>query len=205
MNKWVARAVINCLQDPRYQVTYQDPVHRPYENNLNHCVAEVLEHGYDYWLTMDDDNPPIRNPLDMVRHDLDIVGFPTPVWHSEVRGDRPWYFNALDFVNSADGGGWKPAELTGGLQEVDAIGSGCMLIAYRVLKLMDKPLFMREYDEMGRVVRGHDYLFSQKAKAAGFKIWVDGDYPCRHFVGVELLEVIESFDAFHSGGRMNGV
>lgn len=197
LHKHVVFAVVRCLQTPWCEVVLQCPTWTPYEHNLNRCAAEVLDHGYDYWLSMDADNPPTGNPLDLVRDDLDLVGFPTPVWHDAVPGDRPWYFNALDAVEEQEPSGiaWRPHEPCVGLQEVDAIGSGCFLVAARVLRRLTPPWFMRQYDRRGFVERGHDYLFSQAVKAAGFRVWADFDCVCQHFNELDLLSVIKAFCA----------
>jgi hypothetical protein len=190
VHKHVMFAAIKILQDPRHKVRMDAPTHAPYVNNLHMCVKDFLNGGEDYWLTMDDDNPPTGNPLDRIGEDLDIVGFPTPVWHSAVKGDRPYYFNALHRTKD----GWVPHKHCQGLQQVDAIGSGCMLIARRVLvKLQDQQPFMRLWGRDGIVRVGCDYNFCDKAKAAGFSIWADYDRPCMHFNELNLLEVIQSF------------
>jgi len=156
-------------------------------------MNDFLKGGEDFWLTMDDDNPPTKNPLDLIELDCDIIGMPTPVWHSAVKGDRPYYFNALD----AEDGGWKPHEfITSGIEEVDAVGSGCMLISRRVMLAMQDDLpFMRQWKANGRVDVGCDYSFCRKAKAKGFRIWSHPEYVCNHFNELPLLEVIESFGA----------
>lgn len=104
-------------------------------------------------------------------------------------GDRPYYYNAM--MEKEDG--WMPAE-GAGLTEVDAMGSGCWLIARRVIEKVPRPWFMREYDPDGVVVKGHDYLFCEKARKSGFKVWTHFDYPCQHFNEVELNEVIRAFN-----------
>ena len=153
-------------------------------------MNDFLNGGEDYWLSIDDDNPPTRNPLDLVNLDLDLVGLPTPVWHNSAAGDCPYYFNALDEV----GDGWKPHKACEGLQEVDAIGSGCFLVARRViLAIYDQQPFMRQWRNDGRVSVGCDYSFCQKVKRSGFKIHAHYDYPCEHFVELPLIEVIKAF------------
>ena len=123
LHKHVHFALIKILQDQRYRIRHDCPTHSPYVDNLHACMNDFLKGGEDFWLTMDDDNPPTKNPLDLIELDCDIIGMPTPVWHSAVKGDRPYYFNALD----AEDGGWKPHEfITSGIEEVDAVGSGCM-------------------------------------------------------------------------------
>jgi hypothetical protein len=152
---------------------------------------DFLHNGEDYWLSIDADNPPMNNPLNLVELDLDLVGFPTPVWHSEVPGDRPFYYNALDAVGDE---GYRPHEDCDGLQEVDAIGSGCFLVSRRVMwALRYQQPFMRVWGEDGIVQVGGDYSFCRKVKEAGFRIWAHFDYLCMHFNELELNEVIRAF------------
>ncbi len=190
LHKLTHFAVIKILQDSRYKVRHDCPTHSPYVNNLHHCIKDFLNGGEDFWLTIDSDNPPMNNPLDLVEYNLDIVGFPTPVWHNAVPGDRPWYFNALDAKDEA----YTPHTDTNGLQEVDAVGSGCLLISREViLKLKDQQPFMRTWNPDGTVEVGGDFSFCRKAKAAGFRIWTHYDYPCHHFNEVDLIESIQAF------------
>lgn len=189
--KHVGRVLMLLLMDRRYRCTIIEPTWVPYEHNLNRIVKDLLTVYSDhvFWLTMDADNPPTRNPLDLISLDLDVIGFPTPVWANMRQGDQPYYYNAMLSQND----GWTPA-IGDGLMEVDAVGSGCMLIHRRVCETMDKPLFVRQCDGWGVVERGHDYRFCSAAKMAGFRIWTHFDYPCHHFVnGIELGEVITAF------------
>lgn len=197
LHKHVHFAICKMLCDQRVKIRHDCPTHSPYVQNLHKCMHDFLDHGEDFWLSIDDDNPPTRNPLDLVDLDLDVVGLPTPVWHNSVEGDRPWYFNALDAV--ADG--YVPHMDCEGLQEVDAIGSGCFLVAKRVmLALKDQQPFMREWRPDGLVEVGGDYSFCRKVKAAGFKVWAHFDYPCRHFNELEVGEVIRAFAAMKGVG-----
>ena len=193
LHKHVHFAVCRMLADRRYTIRHDCPTWSPYVNNLHHCIKDFLKGGEDYWLSIDTDNPPINNPLDLIEYDCDVIGCPTPVWHNKVKGDRPYYFNALIWDEKEQA--YRPHENMNGLQEVDAIGSGCMLIARRViLKLKDQQPFMRRWNQDGTVEVGGDYSFCQKAKKAGFKIWAHFDYPCHHFNEVSLIEVIEAFN-----------
>jgi hypothetical protein len=197
LHKLVHFAIIKILSDGRYSIRHDCPTHSPYVNNLHHCMNDFLNSGENYWLSMDTDNPPTNNPLDLVEMDLDLIGFPTPVWHNSVPGDRPWYFNALD----VKGDGYIPHEPCKGLQEVDAIGSGCFLVSRRViLELKDQQPFMRTWNRNGTVEVGGDYSFCRKVKAAGFHIWTHYDYICHHFNEVSLLEVIGAFNGVNYNG-----
>lgn len=59
------------------------------------------------------------------------------------------------------------------LIEVDRTGTGCMLINMQVFNDIEKPYFENKYDESGIVLIGEDYLFCDKVKEAGHKIYVD--------------------------------
>lgn len=148
-----------------------------------------------FWLSIDADNPPTRNPLDLIELDKDIIGLPTPVWHytGEIPGERPIYFNAYRNAVGEDGyKEWLPQD---GLQRVDAIGTGCFIVARRVFENpeMRKAPFARKCNEDGTVDRGNDISFCERATAQGFEIWAHFDYPCMHFQELNLLEVIEAF------------
>lgn len=192
LHKLVHFAVIRLLQDARVHVRHDCPTHRPFENNLHHCAQDFLQGGEDFWLSIDTDNPPLGNPLDDVFLDKDVIGFPTPVWHwTGQPGERPIYFNAYQ-AQAAGYTEFRPQE---GLQQVDAVGTGCLLIARRVLEdpVMRLAPFQRTFHADGRVEKGNDIAFCERARSRGFEIWCDFDRPCQHFVETELTEVIRAF------------
>lgn len=192
LHKSVHFALLGCLSDKRYRLRPDCPTHSPWQNAMSRCMNDFLDGGEDYWLSMDDDNPPLRNPLDLIELDCDLIGLPTPVWANMVPGDRPWYFNAMDRTSE----GFVPHEPCEGLQEVDAIGSGCFIVSRRVmLALRDQQPFARQWNADGTVHIGGDFSFCDKVKAAGFRIFAHFDYPCDHFNELPLLEVIQAFTA----------
>ena len=88
----VVRTMMLMIMDGRHRVTIQMPAHKPYVNNLHHCVNEFMSKPFDFWLNIDADNPPVQNPLDLVDLKKDIVGLPTPIWHFEGKsGEQPIY------------------------------------------------------------------------------------------------------------------
>jgi len=193
VHKHVMFATIALLQDSRFTVRMDAPTHRPFENNLHHCIVDFMDNGDDFWLTMDSDNPPLGNPLDRVQDDLDVVGFPTPVYHNTNNGERPWYMNA--YKRNFEEQGYNEFQPQDGLQEVDAVGTGCVLMARRVFEhpMMQSGAFTRKLDGRGRVRAGNDMAFCERAKESGFRVWADFERPCRHFVdGVELIELIQA-------------
>lgn len=204
LHKWVVAASWRLLSDKRYDIKPILPSHNPFENNLNRIVRDFVEGDYEFWLSMDADNPPLAggNPLDAIAFDKDIIGFPTPVWHYEgkVPGERPLYYNG--YVKSTESDGYKENQIRQGLVEVDAVGTGCFLVARRVFDHPDmlKGPFLRVYNEYGIVERGNDIAFCERAKAAGFRIWCDYDRPCMHFNELELNEVVQAFVGLYEDG-----
>lgn len=195
IHKTVTHKLLLLQTDGRYKLTISLPSHKPYENNLQHIIQDFISGGYDYWLSMDSDNPPMNNPLDLVELDKDVIGLPTPIWHykGNKKGERPIYWNAYDYVKESDA--YKEHLSREGLQRVDAIGTGCFLIARRVF--LDKELrntaFIRKLYENGTVNKGNDLSFSERCREKGFEIYCHFGYPCMHFTNLELNEVVGAF------------
>ena len=177
------------------------PTHRPFENNLHHIVQDLLKREYDFWISFDPDNPPINNPIDLIALDKDIIGCPTPVWHNAkpgTPGERPYMWNAWDYVPDADA--YKEHAIKKGLQKVDAVGTGCIVMARRVFEdpRMQTGCFARSYHADGTVEKGNDIRFCERARACGFEVYAHYDYMCMHFNEIELGEVIAAFDSLYS-------
>jgi len=195
IHKLVAMALLKLQCDIRYKLTIMLPTHNPYENNLHHIVLDFLKRGFDYWLSFDSDNPPINNPLDLISLDKDIIGCPTPIWHfkGDKKGERPIYWNGYDYVKEEDA--YTEHDQKIGLQRVDAIGTGCFVIARRVFlnKNMRNAPFERKLYTNGQVNKGNDLSFCERARDNNFEIWCHYDYPCNHFCNLELNEVVRAF------------
>jgi hypothetical protein len=187
VHKVVFLAVLEIVKDPRIDLTIVVPTLRPYAHNMNTIAKKVAEGPWDFWISMDDDNPPRKNPIDLIFLDKDIVGCPTPVWRYSGPNAIPWFVNAM--VELPDGSAFVPCRNGNGLVEVDAIGSGCLVIAKRVCEKVKAP-FMREWDDDGLVLRGCDFAFCVRAREMGFKIHAHYDYMCRHFKEHDMGEMI---------------
>lgn len=79
-----------------------------------------------------------------------------------------------------------------GLQEVDAIGTGCLLIRRDVLEKMQRPWF--EFSDR----MGEDMFFCDQAKKLGYHILLDGDVKCRHLTVIDVGE--EHFESARGQG-----
>ncbi len=177
----VCGVLLSMMSESRVALSIETPCITPYVNSLNQIAKRVLDDGFDFLVSFDADNPPTRNPVDLVLLDLDVVGCPTPVWTAKAGKSRPYYWQAFDAVGDT----WKVHAPCEGLQEVDAIGTGCFIVARRVFRAVRAP-FNREWDADGIVTVGNDMAFCRRVKAAGFKVWSHFDYPCRHFKEIDL-------------------
>ena len=188
----VAQRLLMLQQDRRYRLSFQFPSNVPFENNLHHIIVSFLKGDCDYWLSIDSDNPPSDNPLDLVELDKDIIGLPTPIWHCTGNGERPVYLNAYKL---AEDGAYNEYQPQKGLQEVDAVGTGCFLMARRVFEhpSLQKGCFTRTLYPDGRVEFGNDLSFCKRAKKAGFKVWAHFDYMCDHFNELSLSEMHRAY------------
>lgn len=166
------------------------PTNTPYENNLHTILQDFLNREYDYWISFDSDNPPIYNILDLIFFNKPLIGCPTPVWCNMKPGDWPMYWNAYKKVE----GGYTEWPIKSGLQEVDAIGTGCFIARKDIFVNLKAP-FQRIYDENGMVHYGNDLAFCQRIKKAGFKIYCHYNYPCYHFSEIEIGEVSKAFQS----------
>lgn len=178
-------AVLHLMaNDQRVETTVRSCSLRPAERNRNQTARLCLEGGYDYLLTIDHDVVPKCNPLDLVPLDLDAVCLAVPQWNmSDPK--FPIYFVAMDRVPE----GYREHKTKDGLQEVDAVGTGCLLVSRRVLERVKAP-FVRQWDEDGFDTRGLDFFFSEKAKMEGFKLYCHYGYVADHFKEVSLLDVL---------------
>lgn len=194
IHKLTSLATNKLLLDQKYNCNITYPTHVPFENNLHHIINDFVVGNYDYWLSIDADNPPTNNPLDLIELDKDIIGCPTPVWHytGKIPKERPWYENVYKYVPEEDA--YTEWNIKKGLQEVDAIGTGCFLVARRVFDNpeMGKGCFTRKLNPDGTVNRGNDLSFCERAKEQGFKIFAHFDYRCQHFNELELSEVVQA-------------
>ena len=193
IHKHVVHKMMLMLTDGRHKVNIIMPSHKPYVNNLHHILNDFMDGDYDFWLNIDSDNPPIQNPLDLVQLDRDIIGLPTPIWHYTGNGERPVYWNAYNYDETT--GAYREHQEKEGLQRVDAVGTGCILMSRRVFEKpeMRKAPFMREWNEDGTVEKGNDIKFCERARENGFEIYCHYDYPCDHFSELSLSETVRAF------------
>ncbi len=75
------------------------------------------------------------------------------------------------------------------LVEVDATGTGCMMIRRDVFAKLEKPYFEYLMDDEGLVQLGNDFYFCMKAKMAGIPIHVHTGYVTAHDQLVDIADL----------------
>ena len=181
-------------KEGRFAVAIEDARGTPVSDNRNRAVKRFLQSGYGWMLMVDDDTIPTRNPLDLIYQNLDIVCFPTPMWNPGVIKHQPVYMNIEPLDKSGSDGESIVMMNPDPLMEIVTGGSGCILIARRVLEHPDlRAPFMDAYDEDGIRVQSEDITFIHRVRAAGFRAWAAMEYPCSHVKTVDLLRVHDEF------------
>lgn len=186
-----------------YEIEHQCPVGQPVYANRVECLERFMASGKDYWLTIDSDVIPEGSLLSMISHGVDVCAGVYPLWRSPApAGARPWCYGAFDQVET---GKYKPHEPTEGLQEVDAVAFGAVLmtravaghLAFEGRGKLTHPLWpvVRE----GRVVLGEDFHFCQVVKSYGHGVFADFDMFCEHapgrlFLGQMIAEAAKGID-----------
>lgn len=200
LHKLVAMAWMRMLQDPRFELRVSFPVHRPFENALNHAVVDFLASDAEWFLNLDSDQSPSANPMELILLNYDCTGIATPVYHCEASkpNDRCYYLNAYKRSETEDG--WNEFHPQDGIREVDAVGSGILLVHRRVFEdpVIRTVPFRRTTDLVGRVEYGPDLQFCKRIRERGFKVWCDFTHISDHMVEVPLLEAIQAFGRLHS-------
>lgn len=160
---------------------------KPVTNNRNKIAQQVRNapEEVEWWLTLDNDVVPACNPLDYIRMDPDVMIFPCPVMKGNQDSDNPIVLNVT--LEGEQGKIAPKISSFAGVMEAKWGGTGCMLINRRVLEHPDmKHPFQEEVDEWGISQVGHDMVFCQKAREAGFRVWAAMDCICHHYDEVDL-------------------
>jgi len=171
----------------KYKLMVNYPANKPISYNRNLICKKFLETDADYLLMLDNDCIPSEKILDLADYDKDIIG---GTCFGFIKGNIvPFLMKKredyrYDIAN---------ADLNNGVIECDAIGSGCMMIARRVLENLPYP-FRNEYDTEGIKTRGLDFNFCLRAKKLGYKTYCDTDMLVSHWATVDLKNMWLTFN-----------
>ncbi len=179
VRKELALKLIKWLKETSHDVLIDFTEERPISHCRNLIVKKFLESRNEWLLMIDEDVVPSKNPLNLLKYNKDIIACPCPIFQGKI------VWNCYNLDND---GYWIPIHILNkkNLIEIDATGTGCILIKRKVLKNIKKP-FERIFDAEGIEKLGLDLSFSKKAKEKGFKIFVAPEYHCSHFKNINLV------------------
>jgi glycosyltransferase involved in cell wall biosynthesis len=126
----------------------------------NTGVDHAREFGADFLLFLDSDMlfPP-TTLFRLLLHRKDIVGA------TYAKRTAPFGILGTSLPE-------QPADSSGDLIEMLRIPTGCLLIKMSVFEKLPSPYFRFDVNADGAIV-GEDYVFCDRAREAGFRIWCD--------------------------------
>lgn len=148
----------------------------------NNLIEQALSEDCTHIVMMDTDQRYPRDTLTkLLNHNLPIVGAKVHRRYSPfdpllIRGRIGKYWKVPDEE-------WENHD---GLIEVDATGTGCLMIQSEVFKKLEYPWFKILPTRGKRRAVGEDIYFCSKAKKAGFPIFVDVSIEIGHFTTLEI-------------------
>jgi len=86
----------------------------------------------------------------------------------------------------------------GSLVEVDRTGTGCLMIKMQVFDDIPSPYFQTLIDNDGMVTLGEDYNFCDKAREAGYEIYVNTNVQAEH---LSEMRINKDFYRYWKGAR----
>jgi len=154
--------------------------------NRNTIVQMFLDSDNKWLLMIDEDNPCLKNPLDLIERNKDIIIYPTFMFKTGDDGQPMINYN----VFNREGKMWRAQKMTAGkpFMQYEAGGTGCILIKRKVLEKIKRP-FLSKLKPNGTREVGMDLWFCERARRAGFQIWADWNYACEHYKEIELINV----------------
>lgn len=156
-------------------------------NDIARCLMAdaLLESDFTHLLMLDSDH--IHPPDIVQRLARWFRAFPDKV---QVVGGlnfrRGEPFDPCAFVDTGDGFYRRMAEWGQGAIEIDALGTGCVMIAREVFDGMPKPYFGYDYSKEGWP--GTDMWFSERCHDAGVTLWCDTTTTSPHVADLMVTE-----------------
>lgn len=150
--------------------------------NRDELVKQMLDTGAAWLFMVDDDHTFDRKLL------INLLDRRVPVVGALALPRKPPYFVcAFSETNRVTGvsRGLSLKDLRFEMQEVAAVGTGAILIRREVLEALEPPWFATGSDENGINV-GEDIIFCERAREAGFGVWLDATQSLGHLTGVTI-------------------
>jgi hypothetical protein len=151
----------------------------PLDRNRTNLVDLALKDpAVTHCLFIDTDIVPnADNFMDlMVSYDQDILGL---LCTKKLPPYEPILVNKSAPQNEQLNGFW--VNHPKGLVEVDAVGTGCLLVKRKVFENMERPYFKFVSSYEQDMYQSEDIYFLSKAKNKGYKAFVDTKNTCKHY------------------------
>lgn len=151
----------------------------PIERNRGHLVNLALaDTAVTHCLFLDTDIVPNDlNFLDiMVSYDIPIVGL---LCTKRIAPYEPILIKMDAPKDQVLNGFW--VHHPKGLVEVDATGTGCLLVKREVFEAMEQPYFVFYNNYRKGIYQSEDVYFLEKSKKYGYKVYVDTKHTCKHY------------------------
>jgi hypothetical protein len=154
---------------------------RPFDTAANTAVTYARDAGAEWLIIIENDQCHARNPLDVL---------------DDVHPPQESIITLSGFVVGGEG---LPVHAISGrilsqdrdFVEIEYGPCGTMFINHRVWQTLPGPWFEieRNHDEKLTLIKGHDYFFCEKVRAAGFKVWTHKLHGIQHFHTLELARL----------------
>lgn len=199
---WVHTAVAfsicpDMFKIPGVSIVMEDPSitwHRPISSNRNKIVQRFLTSDCAYLLMMDADVIPLHNPIEMVFAGKDVIAMPIKIRQSGLVMEWTSYIK----YQVGEGYSYGSVNLDAiddnySILQVDAVGTGCILIKRGVLEGIKAP-FNCKYNDDGICTTGTDIAFCERVKEKGFEVYTTTHKVCEHIKKVGLLQTMSFSD-----------
>jgi hypothetical protein len=150
--------------------------------NRDELVRQMLASNAQWLFMVDDDHTFDRRLL------INLLDRQVPVVGALAVARKPPYFICAFSETDRRSGRSVGMPMHGfrfEMQEVAAVGTGAILVRRAVFEALDPPWFASSYDEEGNNV-SEDVSFCERAREAGFGVWLDGTQQLGHLTGVTL-------------------
>jgi len=140
--------------------------------NREHIVKQAIEGKCTHVLFIDSDMWFEADAAErLLKRDKDIIGVQYNLRQTPLTSTvKIWDENGKELME----------EHPDGLVKVAGVATGFMLIKTSVFEKLTEPWFFWESDEKGEVKTGEDSWFCNKARKAGFDIWLDATIVMKH-------------------------
>lgn len=170
-------------------------------------IESLQDENVTHILPLDADVvPPPDTILRLLKHNKDIIAGVYPLF---VNGKRCWSFSRHEpidkngkerFLAEVISGNIITSQILAPYREVpkkpyivNALAGSTVLIKREVFESLSKPWYVTlRADDDHKVLMGHDFVFANRAREAGYDLWVDSTVVCKHYNIVELNSVFNA-------------